>query len=75
MSRTYKDSPRSRNNRPGRQRNISVRAVRREPPDLGKLSRALIALAMAEADAAADAPANDQAATPAEPVNTEDGDD
>ncbi|MHB8448993.1 MAG: hypothetical protein ACYDAQ_00745 [Mycobacteriales bacterium] len=35
----------------GRQRRISVRAVRRDPPDLRKLSRALIALVIAEAEA------------------------
>lgn len=39
------------------ERRISVRAVRRDPPDLKKLSRALIALAMAEAQAEADAAA------------------
>jgi hypothetical protein len=55
MSRTYKDSPKGG----GRQRHISVRAVRRNPPDLRKLSRALIALAMAQAasEAAAEAEA------------------
>lgn len=36
-------------------RRISVRAVRRDPPDLKKLSQALIALAMAEAEAEAQA--------------------
>lgn len=43
-----------------RQRNISVRAVRRNPPDLRKLSRAVIQLAMeqAAAEAAAQAEAN-----------------
>lgn len=34
----------------GRQRRISVRVVRRDPPDLRKLSRALITLVMAEAE-------------------------
>lgn len=63
MSRTYKDSPinkqvRGRGGR-ARQRNISVRAVRRDPPDLRKLSRAVIALAMAQAEAEAQA-TNDQ---------------
>ncbi len=61
MSKTFKDAPESKQNRsgPGRghgrgkQRNISVRAVRRDPPDLRKLSRALIQLAMAEAEAEA----------------------
>ncbi|MFL6162729.1 MAG: hypothetical protein ACJ74U_10925 [Jatrophihabitantaceae bacterium] len=59
MSRTFKDGPGNRPDRsgPGRgrgeRRNISVRAVRREPPDLRKLSRALIQLAMDEAEAEA----------------------
>lgn len=48
MSRTHKDSPTARNNRRPR-RDISVRAVRRDPPDVRKLSRALIALALSEA--------------------------
>jgi hypothetical protein len=42
-------------NRGGRR--ISVRAVRRDPPDLKKLSRALIALALEQAQAEADAQA------------------
>lgn len=41
----------------GRERHISVRAVRRNPPDLQKLSRALVQLAMAQAAAEADAQA------------------
>jgi hypothetical protein len=54
MSRTFKDSPhgkvdRGRGGRT-RQRHISVRSVRRDPPDLRKLSRAVITLAMAQAD-------------------------
>lgn len=53
MSRTYKDSRKGS----GRERHISVRAVRRNPPDLRRLSRALIALAMAQADADARAEA------------------
>ena len=59
MSRTFKDAPGSKQNRSGpgrgrgRRRDISVRAVRRDPPDLRKLSRALIQLAMAEAEAEA----------------------
>jgi|CXWL01.1.fsa_nt_gi hypothetical protein len=32
------------------ERRISVRAVRRDPPDIKKLSQALIALAMAQAE-------------------------
>ncbi len=60
MSKTFKDAPGSKQNRSGpgrgrgRQRNISVRAVRRDPPDLRKLSRALIQLAIAEAEAEAE---------------------
>jgi hypothetical protein len=56
MARTFKDSPNSKQNRDGgreRKRHISVRSVRRDPPDLSKLSRAVIALAMAEAEAQA----------------------
>jgi hypothetical protein len=43
---------RSRSVRP-RERHISVRSVRRDPPDLRKLSRALLAIALAEAEAQA----------------------
>ena len=57
MSRTFKDGPQRKQNRSGsgrgRQRHISVRAIRRDPPDLRKLSRALIDLALAEAEAEA----------------------
>lgn len=69
----------SKNQRPirkggGRQRHISVRAVRRDPPDLRKLSRALIALAMAQAEAEqkaqAQAEANGTAITPSGDENT-----
>lgn len=48
------------------QRRYSVRGVRRDPPDISKLSKALLGLAMAEAerqaeaDAARDAPASMQ---------------
>jgi hypothetical protein len=77
MSRTYKDSPagkRERSNKgAGRQRHISVRAVRRDPPDLRKLSRALIQLAVEQAGAEAGAVADrqqpagqDEAAGPSE---------
>jgi hypothetical protein len=55
MSKTYKDSRSSKAARRGRQRNISVRAVHRDPPDLRKLSRALIQLALAQAEADAQA--------------------
>lgn len=39
------------------ERHITVRSVRREPPDLRKLSRAVIAMAMREAEADAEAKA------------------
>jgi len=74
MSKTFKDAPGSKQNRsaPGRgrgkQRNISVRAVRRDPPDLQKLSRALIQLAIAEAEAEAQQAATGQDATGSEPT-------
>ena len=74
MSKTFKDAPGSKQNRSGpgrgrgRQRNISVRAVRRDPPDLRKLSRALIQLAIAEAEAEAQQAATDQDAADAEPA-------
>lgn len=51
MSRTRKDAP---GRKGARDRQISVRAVRRDPPDLRKLSRALIQLAMAQAEADAE---------------------
>lgn len=56
MSRTYKDSPHRRpgdGRRRGRRRNISVRVVRRDPPDYRKLSRAVIELAISQAEAEA----------------------
>ena len=37
------------------ERRISVRGIRRDPPDLRKLSRALLAIAQAEAEAEAQA--------------------
>jgi hypothetical protein len=43
-----KQNRRKRGGRP--ERRISVRAVRRDPPDLKKLSQALIALALAQAE-------------------------
>lgn len=47
MSKTYKDEPRRRGQRNGRR--LSVRAVRRDPPDLRNLSQALLQLALAQA--------------------------
>jgi len=55
----------------GRQRQISVRSVRRNPPDVRKLAKALIALAMAQAEADARA----QQRTAGSPAATEDSDD
>lgn len=49
MSRTYRKTGKAGD----QERHISVRAVRRHPPDLRKLSRALIELAIAEAAAEA----------------------
>ena len=46
----------SRDRQPGRR--ITIRSVRRDPPDVRKLSRALIALAYAQAKAEADAQAD-----------------
>jgi hypothetical protein len=45
MSRTFKDS----------NRQIRVRGIRKDPPDLRRLARALIALAQAQAEAEAEA--------------------
>ena len=62
MSRTYKDSPNNKrrpaNDRPGKRRRLTVRAERRNPPDLRRLGRtvrdiAAAAQAEAEAEAAA----------------------
>lgn len=65
MSRTYKDSPKN-----GRQpKRVSVRAVRRELPDLRALRRAIIAQAMIEAAAEAAAEADGTASVqPNEPT-------
>lgn len=69
MSRTYKDSPRQRRtDKPGRRRNISVRAVRRDPPDYRRLSQAVVesALAQAEADAQQTSDSPEKASAPDE---------
>jgi hypothetical protein len=42
-------------------RRISIRSVKKNPPDLSKLGRALIALAMAQTEAEAEAQAAEQA--------------
>lgn len=54
MSKSRRSSARG-----GRQRHVSVRAVRRNPPDLRKLGRALMELAMSQA--AVEAAAQQQA--------------
>lgn len=41
--------------RPKAERHISIRSVRRDPPDLHKLSRAVIAIALREAELEAEA--------------------
>jgi len=52
----------ARKQRPrGGERRIRVRAIRRDPPDIKKLSRALIALALTQAQAEADAQADHRA--------------
>lgn len=43
------------NNSRRRERRISIRSVRKNPPDYTKLGQALIALAMAQAEAEAEA--------------------
>jgi hypothetical protein len=50
-----------------------VRAIRREPPDLRKLSRALVRMALAEAEA--EAAAEQDAKTRASKVHPQDSDD
>ena len=74
MSRTYKDSRKVTGR--GREHHISVRAVRRDPPDLRKLSRAIIQLAMEQAAAEAAAEADDAKKPSRKPhAPREDGDD
>ena len=54
-------APQKRNNRKirarGEERRFTVRSIRRDPPDLGKLGKALIHLAVAEAERQAQAQA------------------
>lgn len=63
MSKTIRNSPNSRD-KGRKQRNISVRAVRREPADLRRFSRAVLSIVLAEAEAQADAERSDLAAQP-----------
>jgi hypothetical protein len=61
---------RNRNNKQGREeRRFTVRGIRRDPPDIRKLSRALIALAMAETERQAQA---EQFVRQAQPEDTSD---
>ncbi len=66
MSRTYRNNDGDRR--------IRVKGVRRNPPDLRRLSRALIELAIAEAEKAAAAEAEaqrvDEGSVKAKPVDT-----
>lgn len=49
-----------------KERRLTVRGVRRDPPDIRKLSKALLALAMAEAEREAQAEQVARAAAPAD---------
>jgi tRNA U34 5-methylaminomethyl-2-thiouridine-forming methyltransferase MnmC len=53
VSSSWKEVTVSKKEKP--ERRISIRSVRKDPPDLGKLGRALIALAMAQNEAEAQA--------------------
>lgn len=57
-------SRRQRRTRGQRDRQIAVRAVRRDPPDLRKLSRAIAAIAIAQAEAEAQAQVDAAVAAP-----------
>ena len=52
------------------ERRLTVRGIRRDPPDIKKLSRALIGLAMAEAERQAQAEQVAKTTTPAKPADT-----
>lgn len=47
-------------NKKKQERRISIRSIRRNPPDIAKLSRAFIALAIAQAEAEAQAESEDK---------------
>jgi hypothetical protein len=68
MSRTHRHGPTGGK----RNRHISVRAVRRAQPDLHKLSRALIELAMEQAAAEAAAKAQAKRTRPGSPEAADD---
>lgn len=71
MSRSSQQN--GRGNR--RERHVSVRAVRRSAPDVPKLSRALIRLAMEQAAAEAAAQQASEATPSAKPARQERADD
>jgi hypothetical protein len=71
MSRTYRKGSTG----PGRDRHLSVRAVRRTPVDVRKLSRALIELAIAEAAAEAAASADGRDGNSLDAENHKESDD
>jgi hypothetical protein len=62
MASKRKHNTRKKNHK---ERRIVVRGVRRDPPDIRKLSKILIALAMAEAEREAQAAHPDRATPPA----------
>ena len=56
MSKTGRTNPRrGTRGTPKAERHITVRSIRRDPPDLRKLSRAVIAMALRDAEAEAEA--------------------
>lgn len=59
------------NNSRRRERRISIRSVRKNPPDFTKLGQALIALAMAQAEAEAEAQIKDNAKADPEPEDSQ----
>lgn len=61
-------------NKKGKQRRLRIRAVRRNPPDLKKLSRALIELAQAQAEAEAQAEHAEQVQPKKRPTREHDDD-
>lgn len=67
MSRTYRKNQKKEL----QERHISVRSVRRDPPDLRKLSRAVITLALAEMEAEAEAKAKAHSAPEQQPGSIE----
>jgi len=73
MSRTWKDAKQTPRRGHGRRRNITVRAVRRDPPDVRQLSRALLELAWAQLKEEQEAEA-EQKRRAADSPEQEDGD-